>query len=1241
MSNATVAYPFDPTGTRASNKITAEHLTIAPPELSEFLFLIPAAAPFFKDSMQVVHLPSQRTLVEGIDYVVSHYFHDASMACAKPIYGSLTFTDNRMTGAVRLSYQTLGGDWVLEAAKIIQILSNKLVNPRRVTWEQIADLPYAFPTIDHEWHLDDLVGMSEMVQVLEGIRDALIASGEGGLQTHIADKENPHQVTKAQVGLGNVENYPVATVAEAQAGTATNRYLTVLRGAQMIEALIGNTLNAHIGRSDNPHNVTKSQIGLGNVADYAVASQSEAEAGASNLRYMTPLRTAQAVQSMAVVPMQAHIARTDNPHNTTKAQVGLSNVQNYGIADVVAARAGLSNELYMTPAMTREAISMIALQGVTEHLDDRNNPHNVTKVQVGLGEVQNLPLATQQDAEEGTSNAHYLTVLRGRQLMDALVGGALQTHLNDSSNPHGTTKAQVGLGNVDNFNTATDEQALAGTARNLFMTPASTKAAVEAQTSALFDGHVDDLNNPHRVSKTQVGLGSVENYATATDGQATEGTARNLYMTPAGTRVAVQVLAASLVNAHAENDENPHRVTKAQVGLGNVSNYATATDEEAAVGTARNLFMTPASTVALINALGGAGGGSSAELLAHLNDLNNPHEVSKAQVGLGNVENYGIASSLEAQTGTATNLYMTPASTAAAIAAQVGQSLSTHLMAVNPHGTTAAQVGAFSQQETTALLEGKLDADGQAADSSKLDGRTYDEVVRNAQVVEHYPSVNAGFGVSWTLLGETTLPSNMFSNQLPDIIAAVTGGESSSFGIASTFTVHLCPRNLAFSRVVINNENYTRDVTFGYVREVVDGGDDILRLYLRGPLNRRAITVAPISNGDKFFVNTDVVIEQEPENITYLALSMPPFTRTRPTFGDVAFGNLPTTLNTEQTTGGLIEWVSVAHDDTEELVARAVKNSLEEDFGDFLPATPGGYNYLYDNHALLDKWGWNETEGGVLFDAPEIEGVATLTANEYMTDYTFEVEISSTDGGTMGAGVLAAVVENGGRPFAIAVVRTPGGLNGEQGYGGFEYKLNSVALHMGQADFVDLGSANGELRWMDTNAPNDVRDPATFEPEGAGWSDAGKVRIRVTRANNLLTVDVSQFGSTSYIPSEQLVLDFETLPALAAFKDRPSSWGLITVKQPFVTFKVLSRPRQYRDYVRLGVIGDNGKQRHYRFDGQVWQMSYLGIANPLVRPNRLYYSDWNGRLYHSQRNGRLREIQIEAFSRQNPTVLTT
>ena len=91
---------------------------------------------------------------------------------------------------------------------------------------------------------------------------------EEELDGHKTDKSNPHSVTKAQVGLGNVPNVstndqtPIYTVPTANAGLVSGEKLGTAFGkiARAVASLI-----AHIANKSNPHSVTKAQVGLGNV----------------------------------------------------------------------------------------------------------------------------------------------------------------------------------------------------------------------------------------------------------------------------------------------------------------------------------------------------------------------------------------------------------------------------------------------------------------------------------------------------------------------------------------------------------------------------------------------------------------------------------------------------------------------------------------------------------------------------------------------------------------------------------------------------------------------------------------------------------------------------------------------------------------------------------------------------------------------------------------------------------------
>ena len=59
-------------------------------------------------------------------------------------------------------------------------------------------------------------------------------------------------------------------------------------------------IQSHISNKSNPHSTTKSDVGLGNVLDYGIATQAIAETGVSNSYYMTPLRVKQAIEKNAM-----------------------------------------------------------------------------------------------------------------------------------------------------------------------------------------------------------------------------------------------------------------------------------------------------------------------------------------------------------------------------------------------------------------------------------------------------------------------------------------------------------------------------------------------------------------------------------------------------------------------------------------------------------------------------------------------------------------------------------------------------------------------------------------------------------------------------------------------------------------------------------------------------------------------------------------------------------------------------
>jgi Holliday junction resolvasome RuvABC endonuclease subunit len=115
------------------------------------------------------------------------------------------------------------------------------------------------------------------------------------------------QLIDLNVIVGNVENVVIevdksllyATLEEME--KADNALKTVLETKINTDVkAVSDALTFHKDNIENPHQVTKSQVGLGSVQNYGVATTAEAKAGTSNAKYMTPIRVKEAIEGLGV-----------------------------------------------------------------------------------------------------------------------------------------------------------------------------------------------------------------------------------------------------------------------------------------------------------------------------------------------------------------------------------------------------------------------------------------------------------------------------------------------------------------------------------------------------------------------------------------------------------------------------------------------------------------------------------------------------------------------------------------------------------------------------------------------------------------------------------------------------------------------------------------------------------------------------------------------------------------------------
>ena len=624
-------------------------------------------------------------------------------------------------------------------------------NPHKVTKEQVG-----LGNVDNTADINKPVSVAQQALV-DSTKAELkkdIGDIEKDVTNHIADKNNPHEVNKLQVGLGNVDN---TSDINKPVSIAQQAALDKLKSD--LESIIGSTgtdLSAHLKDFDNPHKVTKDQVGLGKVDNTAdlekpvsVATQEAINAVQSNL-------------DKTNISLENHIADKKNPHEVTKEQVGLGNVDNTSDLDKPVSH-------YQQDALDeleRRLQGSIDGSGsdLSAHISDFNNPHKVTKDQVGLGNVDNTA-----DKDKPISDAT-------QKALDSIkteTNTIIETHIADKNNPHEVTKEQIGLGEVTNdaqvkrsemgvaggvatldqegkvpssqlpsfvddvIEVATlDELPSTGEAGKIYVTKdtnltyrwsgskyveISASLALGETSSTAYAGdkgkattdslnaHLADFNNPHKVTKDQVGLGNVDNTSDK-DKPVSDATQQLINEVKESINSGNTTITDNLTK-HIEDYNNPHKVTKDQVGLGNVDNTS---DKDKPLSDAAKEAINEVKT--LITS-------SGTDLSNHIKDYTNPHRVTAEQVGLGNVNN---TSDLDKPISNATQKELDKLDAKIdKINTDQGTDLSAHLRDFsNPHKVTKEQIGLGNVDNTADLDKPISTATQKAIDDAKAANNT-------------------------------------------------------------------------------------------------------------------------------------------------------------------------------------------------------------------------------------------------------------------------------------------------------------------------------------------------------------------------------------------------------------------------------------------------------------------------------------------------------------------------------------
>lgn len=554
-----------------------------------------------------------------------------------------------------------------------------------------------------------------------------------GLSTHTADKSNPHGVTASQVGLGNVNNTSDANkpVSTAQA--------TAIADAKKAGTDAQADIDAHITDKSNPHGVTASQIG----AD--------------------PAGSASAVQTNLDVvedKIDDHIANSD-VHFTTEERTKLSNLNNYSHPN-----SGVTAGTYRSVTVDSQG-----------HVKSGSNP--TTLAGYGITDAEKAgAVSTHNISDSAHSDI--------RSLINELV-----TKVNNFLDVDDKTKDQLSeLISLIEANKTDIESITSGKVNvsdivdnlvtNLSDKPLSASQGVELKIlidglQALVNAHEKNTGNPHGVTASQIGLGNVDNTSDENKPVSTAQAKAIADAKEVGTEAKVNL------EAHTADKSNPHGITKAQINLGNVDNTS---DEDKPVSTLQATAIADAKK---------AGTDAQASLTTHTGNKANPHGVTKEQIDLGNVPNVTTNNQTPTYTVASANAELKSGetmSTAFGKIAKAVSSLISHLGSKsNPHSVTKSQVGLGNVDNTADANKSVKHAttSDTASTATTLTGLT-------ATVAE----LNKLDGVTATA-AELNYTDGVTSN----IQTQLDGKQTTISGAATTIT----GSNLTASRALISNSS--------------------------------------------------------------------------------------------------------------------------------------------------------------------------------------------------------------------------------------------------------------------------------------------------------------------------------------------------------------------------------------------------------------------------------------------------
>lgn len=425
MNTSLVRYVLDPTGTNPDNLVLGEVHTLS--DLRNRV-IAPVYGAFYTDGAQIIDVGNNnRPLIRGIDYVFAELYQSLTLKFGKEICGLMIVINKDVSSNVKINYQTVGSQYVRSAEGLKNLLEELSDTEFSNSYFDIRNRPDAFVPSPHVHDLGDGYGFEFLVYALEKIRNAIIWADMraiDSLMTQVYDflenlmRSLNHRIdteilsalfafrrtlTKEYIGLGNVQNLGIATIQQGRdianpeytlPSNNEDKYISIQALSGFKEILYNHMVaigTTNIGRGFGVLVVPlKTAIAsMPNGARIMLDTFENVKATNSLLDYEVYPDPSKTKVRWTIVK----ISNNATDRGGVLVAFNMTTGEMYsGLMKVLPNGFSIRWKRYLT-----ESDAEGFLDALIEHMEHPGDPHKTRKYHIGLGDVENLPVATRED----------------------------------------------------------------------------------------------------------------------------------------------------------------------------------------------------------------------------------------------------------------------------------------------------------------------------------------------------------------------------------------------------------------------------------------------------------------------------------------------------------------------------------------------------------------------------------------------------------------------------------------------------------------------------------------------------------------------------------------------------------------------------------------------------------------------------------------------------------------------------